>query len=58
MAAKKKVFSVVKAVKENARDRVGTVPAGTVIPDPKDKEARKPKYKESMEDLLRKSEED
>ncbi len=50
--AKKRVFSVVKAVKENARDRVGPVPAGSVIPDPKQKEAAKPKYKKTLADLL------
>lgn len=50
--AKKRVFSVVKAVKGNARDRVGTVPAERVIPDPKQKEAAKPKHKKTMADLL------
>jgi hypothetical protein len=50
--AKKKVFSVVKAVKENARDRVGIVPAEKVIPDPKQKAAAKPKHKETLADLL------
>ena len=52
--AKKKVFSVVKAVKENARDRVGPVPAERVIPDPKQKAAAKPKHKETLADLLNK----
>jgi hypothetical protein len=50
--AKKKVFSVVKAVKENARDRVGPVPPERVIPDPKQKAADKPKYKKTLADLL------
>jgi hypothetical protein len=50
--AKRRVFSVVKAVKENARDRVGTVPAERVIPDPKQKAAAKPKHKQSLADLL------
>ncbi len=50
--AKKKVFSVVKAVKENARDRVGPVPAERVIPDPKQKAATKPKHKKTLADLL------
>jgi hypothetical protein len=50
--AKKRVFSVVKAVKENARDRVGAVPAARVIPDPKQKAAAKPKYKKTLADLL------
>jgi hypothetical protein len=46
------VFSVVKAVKENARDRVGPVPPERVIPDPKQKAAAKPKHKETLGDLL------
>ena len=50
--AKKKVFSVVKAVKENARTRVGTVPAERVIPDPKQKAAANPKHKKTLADLL------
>jgi hypothetical protein len=50
--AKKRVFSIVKAVKENARTRVGPVPAGSVIPDPKQKAAAKPKYKKTLADLL------
>jgi len=54
--AKKKTFSVVKAVKENARDRVGPVPPERVIPDPKDKRARQPKHKETLADLLSKTE--
>ena len=56
MAAKKKVFSVVKAVKSNARDRVGPVPAERVIPDPKDKALRQPKHKETLAGLLAKAE--
>jgi hypothetical protein len=54
--AKKRVFSVVKAVKENARDRVGAVPPERVIPDPKQKAAAKPKYKQTLADLLSKEE--
>ena len=50
--AKKRVFSIVKAVKANARARVGTVPGGRVIPDPKQKAAAKPKYKKSLEALM------
>ena len=45
-------FSVVKAVKANARDRVGTVPPERVIPDPKLKQARNPKHKKTLADLL------
>lgn len=50
--AKKQVFSVVKAVKENARTRVGPVPPERVIPDPKQKLAAKPKHKKTLADLL------
>jgi len=52
--AKKRVFSVVKAVKENARNRVGAVPAEKILPDPKARELRKPKHKETLADLLEK----
>jgi hypothetical protein len=55
--AKKRVFSVVQAVKQNARDRVGPVPPERVIPDPKQKEAAKPKYKRTLADLLSRDEE-
>lgn len=50
--AKKKVFSVTKAVKANARERVGTPPPERVIPDPKDKVRRHPKHKETLAELL------
>jgi hypothetical protein len=49
---KKQTFSKVKAVKANARDRVGTPPPERVIPDPKQKHAAKPKYKPTLADLL------
>jgi hypothetical protein len=52
--AKKRVFSVVKAVKENARARVGAVPPEKVLPDPKARELRQPKHKETLSDLLEK----
>jgi hypothetical protein len=52
--AKKRTFSIVKAVKENARARVGTPPPEKVLPDPKAKELRKPKHKETLADLLQK----
>lgn len=52
--AKKRVFSIVKAVKANARERVGMVPAEKVLPDPKDKARREPKHKETLRDLLEK----
>jgi hypothetical protein len=49
---KKRVFSKVKAVKANARARVGTPPPERVLPDPKQKLAAKPKYKAGLSDLL------
>jgi hypothetical protein len=49
---KKKSFSAVKAVKSNARDRVGTPPPERVLPDPKQKLAEKPKHKKTLADLL------
>jgi hypothetical protein len=51
-ARKKKTFSVTKAVKANARERVGTPRPGLVLPDPKAKAAAKPKHKETLADLL------
>ena len=44
--AKKRVFSVVKAVKQNARDRVGPVPPERVIPDPEAEGRRQAKAQE------------
>ena len=41
-----------KAVKANARARVGTPPPERVLPDPKQKQAAKPRYKETLADLL------
>jgi hypothetical protein len=52
---KKKTFSVTKAVKANARERLGTPPPARVLPDPKAKDAAKPKHKETFADLLNKS---
>ena len=49
---KRKVFSKVKAVKANARARVGTPPPERVLPDPKQKIAAKPKHKETLADLI------
>jgi hypothetical protein len=49
---KKQVFSKIKAVKANARARVGTPPPERVLPDPKQKLAAKPKYKPTMADLI------
>jgi|GEM_PF-558516 len=50
--AKKQTFSKVKAVKANARERVGSPPPERVLPDPKQKLAAKPKHKKTLADLL------
>jgi len=55
---KKRVFSIVKAVKQNARDRVGAPPPEKILPDPKQKALANPKHKETLADLLDKSEAD
>jgi hypothetical protein len=55
---KKQTFSIVKAVKANARARVGTPPPERVLPDPKQKLAAKPKHKPTLADLLDPSGED
>jgi len=49
---KKRAFSIVKAVKLNARDRIGSPPPERVIPDPKQREAATPKHKKTLADLL------
>ena len=55
--AKKSVFSATKAVKANARERLGTPPPSRPLPDPKQKSAVKPKYKATLADLLDRQEE-
>jgi hypothetical protein len=45
-------FSVVKAVKANARDRVGQPRPERVIEDPKRSETRKPKHPKTLPQLL------
>lgn len=50
--AKKQMFSLVKAVKANARARLGTPPPERTLPDPKQKLAAKPKHKPTFADLL------
>jgi hypothetical protein len=49
---KKQTFSKIKAVKANARARVGTPPPERVLPDPKQKLAAKPRHKVTLADLL------
>ncbi len=45
-------FSVVKAVKANARDRVGQPRPERVIEDPKRAQTRKPKHPKTLPELL------
>ena len=56
MAGKKKkvdTFSATKAVKANARERLGTPPPSTPIPDRREKAEHGPrKHKQSTEDLI------
>ena len=56
--SKKRVFSIVKAVKENARARVGSPPPEKILPDPKQKAAAHPKHKKTLADLLSNPEEE
>lgn len=56
--SKKQTFSIVKAVKLNARTRVGMPPPKRIIPDPKDKRAFGPeKHKTNLAHLLTAKEE-
>jgi hypothetical protein len=50
--AKKEVFSPTKAVKANARERLGTPPPSQPLPTLKDKLTARPKHKETFADLL------
>ena len=53
--SKKQVFSKVKAVKSNARTRVGSPPPERILPDPKQKAALSPRHKQTLADLLAKT---
>jgi hypothetical protein len=55
MVAKKKVFSAAKAVKANARERVGQPKPARVI-DEKPRTGRGLKHKPKLEDVLRQEE--
>ena len=56
--AKKSIFSVTKAVKANARERVGTPPPEAVLPDEKAKAARRTsKHKTTLASMLQREEE-
>lgn len=50
--SKKASFSIVKAVKANARRRVGTPAPERILPDPKQKAAAQPRHKQTLQDLL------
>lgn len=54
--SKKSVFSATKAVKANARERLGTPPPSRPLPDPKQKATAKPRHKETLSDLLERQE--
>jgi hypothetical protein len=58
MAPKKKTFSITKAIKANARDRVGTPPPSHPLPTLKEKIAAKPKHKKTLADLLSRDKDD
>jgi hypothetical protein len=55
--AKKEVFSPTKAVKANARERLGSPPPSRPLPTIKDKITARPKHKETFADLLEAKEE-
>lgn len=55
--AKKKTFSVVKAVRANARERVGQPKAERVLEDAPREEKRGRKHAETLSSLLRETEE-
>ena len=50
--AKKKAFSAVKAVKSNARDRVGQPKAERVIENTSREQKRKEKHKATLGELM------
>lgn len=55
--SRKRVFSIVKAVKANARHRVGSPPPAKVLPDPKSRALREPKHKETLSSMIEKARE-
>jgi hypothetical protein len=59
MKRRPKIFSATKAVKSNARDRVGMPRPATPLPDEKSKaEHRAKKHKVTLNKLLQESERD
>ena len=55
---RKQTFSKVKAVKDNARTRVGTPPPARVLTDAKQKREVREKHKPTLADLLQRTGED
>jgi hypothetical protein len=55
---KKMSFSITKAVKANARERLGTPKKSFALPTPKEKAAAKPRHKKTLADLLSATEDD
>jgi hypothetical protein len=55
---KKQAFSITKAIKANARERLGTPPQSFPLPTLKEKIAAKPKHKKTLADLLASDKED
>ena len=56
---KPETFSATKAVKANARERVGTPPPAVVLPDDKAKsERRASKHRTTLEKLLQRREDE
>lgn len=53
--ARKQTFSATKAVKANARERLGTPPPSVPLPTTKEKAAARPKHKETLSELLQKT---
>jgi hypothetical protein len=54
--AAKKVFSVTKAVKANARERIGQPKPERIIVDKPKEEKRGEKYKTTLQDILNQAE--
>lgn len=50
--AKKKVFSTTKAIKANARERVGPPPPSRVLPAERPAGGRKQKHRPTLDHLL------
>ena len=49
-------FSATKAVKANARERLGSPPPERVLPDDKEREREQPKHRETLARILERAE--